>query len=163
MLFVAETYAHRASSQFAGCKIIFFDAGTYIVTSTITIPAGTQIVGEAWSVIMGSGSAFTDYNNPNPVIQVGTSGSTGVIEITDMIFTTRGPGMYLCSSLSGPIITSFVTAAGAIIVEWNVHDPTGQQAAVGAWDTHLMYGTTSPSYVQCTNRTFGLVLEAVRD
>ncbi|KAJ3508027.1 hypothetical protein NLJ89_g5977 [Agrocybe chaxingu] len=34
--------------RFAGCKIIFFDAGTYIVTSTITIPAGTHVVGEAW-------------------------------------------------------------------------------------------------------------------
>lgn len=107
-------------AQYAGCKIIFFDAGTYIVSDTITIPAGTQIVGEAWSQVMGTGSKFTDYNNPQPVIQVGTAGSTGIVEITDMIFTTRGP------------------AAGAIIVEWNVHDPAGQQAAAGAWDTHLM-------------------------
>ena len=81
-----------ALRQYAGCKIIYFDAGTYLVSSTITIPAGTQIVGEAWSVIMGSGSAFEDYNNPKPVVQVGTSGSQGVVEITDMIFTTRGPG-----------------------------------------------------------------------
>ena len=107
-------------AQYAGCKIIFFDAGTYIVSSTITIPAGTQVVGEVWSQVVGTGSQFTDYNNPRPVIQVGTAGSTGTVEITDMIFTTRGP------------------AAGAIIVEWNVHDPSGQQAAAGAWDTHLM-------------------------
>lgn len=80
--------------QFAGCKIIFFDAGTYIVSSTITIPAGTQIVGEAWSTIMGQGGAFQDYNNPQAVIRVGTSGSVGVAEITDMIFTARGPGRH---------------------------------------------------------------------
>jgi hypothetical protein len=85
-------------SQYAGCKIIFFDAGTYIVSDTIAIPAGTQIVGEVWSQIMGTGSKFTDYNNPQPVIQVGTAGSTGIAEITDMIFTTRGPGSF--SSLS---------------------------------------------------------------
>lgn len=117
-------------AKYAGCKIIFFDAGTYIVTDTIQIPAGTQIVGEVWSVIMGTGSKFTDYNNPQPVIQVGAPGSSGVVEITDMIFTTRGP------------------AAGAIIVEWNVHDPSGQQATAGAWDTHLIIGGTAQSGLQ---------------
>lgn len=106
--------------QYAGCKIIFFDAGTYLITSTITIPAGTQVVGEAWSTIMGSGSAFEDYNNPQVVVRVGEPGSEGIVEITDMIFTARGP------------------AAGAIIVEWNVHDPSGQQGAAGTWDTHIM-------------------------
>lgn len=78
--------------QFAGCRILFFDHGTYLVSSTITIPAGTRIVGEAWSVIMGSGAAFSDVNNPQPVVRVGTQGSQGVLEITDMLFTTRGPG-----------------------------------------------------------------------
>lgn len=43
---------------------------------------------------MGTGSRFTDYNNPQPVIQVGAAGSTGTVEITDMIFTTRGPGRF---------------------------------------------------------------------
>ena len=37
-----------------------------------------------------------------------------------MIFSTRGP------------------AAGAIVVEWNVHDPAGQQGAAGTWDTHII-------------------------
>lgn len=39
--------------QYSGCKIIYFDAGTYIVTDTLKIPAGTRVVGEAWSVIAG--------------------------------------------------------------------------------------------------------------
>ncbi|KAI0790705.1 glucan 1,3-beta-glucosidase [Abortiporus biennis] len=117
-------------AKYSGCKIIFFDAGTYIVTSTITIPAGTQIVGEGWSVIMGSGSEFTDYNNPQPVIQVGSTGSTGVVEISDIIFSTRGP------------------AAGAIVVEWNVHDPAGQQGAAGTWDSHIILGGTAGSNLQ---------------
>ncbi|KAI0958912.1 hypothetical protein AcV7_004596 [Taiwanofungus camphoratus] len=109
-------------NQYAGCYIIFFDAGTYIVTSTITIPAGTQVVGEAWSTIMANGSYFQDYNHPQVVVRVGEPQSEGVAEITDMIFTARGP------------------AAGAIIVEWNVHDPSGQQGAAGTWDTHIILG-----------------------
>ncbi|KAJ3543670.1 hypothetical protein NM688_g5834 [Phlebia brevispora] len=117
-------------NEYAGCKIIFFDAGTYLVSSTIQIPAGTQIVGEAWSVIAGSGSAFFDYANPEVVVQVGAPDSTGVLEITDMIFMTHGP------------------AAGAIIVEWNVHDPSGQQAAAGVWDTHLIIGGSAGSQFQ---------------
>lgn len=79
-------------SQFAGGKIIFFDAGTYIVTSTLTIPAGTRLVGEAWSVIAGSGSKFQDQNNPQVVVKVGEENSQGVVEITDIIFSTVGPG-----------------------------------------------------------------------
>lgn len=109
-------------NTYSGCKIIFFDAGTYLVTDTIQIPAGTQIVGEAWSVIMGSGSKFSDPTNPTVVVQAGASGSTGVLEISDIIFKTQGP------------------AGGAIILEWNVHDPSGNQAAAGLWDSHVILG-----------------------
>ena len=56
------------------------------------------------------------------MIRAGESGSTGVLEITDMIFSTRGP------------------AAGAIVVEWNVHEPSGQQGTAGTWDTHIILG-----------------------
>ena len=62
------------------------------MTDTIQFPAGSQIVGEAWTQIMGTGNTFTDYNNPRPVVQVGAPGSTGLLEITDIIFTTRAPG-----------------------------------------------------------------------
>lgn len=33
-------------------------------------------------------------NSPQPVVQVGAPGSQGVVEITDMLFTTVGPGAY---------------------------------------------------------------------
>ncbi|KAG0696777.1 glycoside hydrolase family 55 protein [Suillus ampliporus] len=114
-------------NEYAGCKIIFFDAGTYYVTNTITIPAGTQIVGEAWSTIMGGGSAFGDQNNPRAVIQAGAANSEGVLEISDMLFTTAGP------------------TPGAIMIEWNVHDPSGQQAAAGMWDSHIRLSSQCPS------------------
>lgn len=68
-----------------------------MVSSTITIPAGTIIVGEAWSTIMGYGSYFQNYNSPQVVVRVGeNSGDQGVAEITDIIFSTQGPGAFIC-------------------------------------------------------------------
>lgn len=77
--------------QFAGCKIFFFDAGTYLVSDTLEIPAGVQIFGEAWAVIAGTGSKFNDIDNPKVVVRVGAVGSQGIAEIGGMIFSTRGP------------------------------------------------------------------------
>lgn len=36
-----------------GCFILFFDAGTYRVTNTITIPTGSIVVGEIWTTVIG--------------------------------------------------------------------------------------------------------------
>ncbi|KAI0051873.1 glycoside hydrolase family 55 protein [Auriscalpium vulgare] len=117
-------------NNYAGCKIIYFDSGTYIVSSTLTIPAGSQVVGEAWAAIMGSGSNFSNQNSPQVVIRVGTSGSSGVAEISGLLFTTRAP------------------ANGAIVVEWNVHDPSGQPGAAGMWDTLLRLGGAAGTNIQ---------------
>ncbi|KAF9239592.1 glycoside hydrolase family 55 protein [Melanogaster broomeanus] len=103
--------------KYAGCYLIYFDAGIYKVSSTINVPAGSQIVGEAWSQIMGYGTNFQDQTNPQVVVQVGSEGSTGVAEISDIVFTTQG------------------SAPGAIVIEWNVAEPSGQQGACGMWDT----------------------------
>ncbi|GLB43041.1 putative glycoside hydrolase family 55 protein [Lyophyllum shimeji] len=119
-------------AKYAGCKIIYFDAGTYIVTSTLTIPAGTQIVGEAWSVIAGSGSAFQDINNPQVVVRVGDPNSQGILEISDMIFSTIGP------------------TPGAIVVEWNVKQPSGVQGGAGTWDTHIRLGGTAGTNLEAS-------------
>jgi hypothetical protein len=43
-----------------GNWIIFIDAGTYIITDTLTIPEGARIVGETWSQLAASGSNFQD-------------------------------------------------------------------------------------------------------
>ena len=91
-LLLLHTMSNNTPSQFAGCKIIFFDAGTYFVTNTITIPAGSRVVGEAWSVIMGGGDKFKDMLNPEVMIRVGERGEKGIVEITDIIFSTQGSG-----------------------------------------------------------------------
>ncbi|KAF9472908.1 glucan 1,3-beta-glucosidase [Pholiota conissans] len=108
--------------KYAGQKIIFLDAGFYVVTSTVTIPAGTRLVGEAWSVLAGSGPAFQDQRSPRVIFRVGEKGTQGVTEITDVVFTTIGP------------------AAGAIVVEWNVREPEGIPAGAGMWDSHIRLG-----------------------
>ncbi|QRV92157.1 exo-beta-1,3-glucanase [Ceratobasidium sp. AG-Ba] len=105
--------------KYWGCKIIYFDAGSYYVTKTIKIPTGSIVVGEIWSTVIGGGSAFADQTKPTPVIQVGSPGDKGTVEISDMVFSTR----------SG--------SAGAIVVQWNVGDASGQKGTVGLWDVHV--------------------------
>jgi hypothetical protein len=47
-------------NESAGKNIVFFDAGSYIITDTITVPAGSVIVGENWSQLVAYGSKFGD-------------------------------------------------------------------------------------------------------
>ncbi|KAG5643065.1 hypothetical protein DXG03_001622 [Asterophora parasitica] len=125
-------------NKYSGCKIIFFDAGTYIVTSTLTIPAGTQIVGEAWTHIAGTGNAFKDIANPRVVVRAGEPNSQGVLEISDIVFTTIGP------------------TPGAIVVEWNIKQ--SYQGSAGTWDTYIRLGGAAGSNlesVQCPNSGAG--------
>ncbi|KAI0687135.1 exo-beta-1,3-glucanase [Cytidiella melzeri] len=118
----------------SGTKIIFFDAGVYYIMDTLKIPAGTQMVGEGWSVIMGGGSAFSDAKKPTVMIQAGAPGSSGIMEITDIIFTTQGP------------------APGAVVVEWNVNSPI--QGGAGMWDTYIRLGGSAGTNLQ-TNGSEG--------
>jgi glucan 1,3-beta-glucosidase len=120
-------------NKYWGCKILFFDAGTYYVTNTITIPTGTIIVGEVWTTVIGGGSNFSDQNNPRAVIKVGNAGDKGVVEISDMVFSAR----------SG--------SAGAIVVEWNVADASGQKATAAMWDVHIRLGGFAGSGMQTGN------------
>jgi outer membrane receptor for monomeric catechols len=41
-------------------KLIFVDAGTYILTRTVVIPSGTKLIGETWSQFAASGPYFSD-------------------------------------------------------------------------------------------------------
>lgn len=71
-------------------KIAYLPFGVYIVTSTITIPPGTELYGEAWSTISGSGSAFSSESNPTPVVQIGSvPGQKGIAHIQDVRFTVN--------------------------------------------------------------------------
>ncbi|KAL1849569.1 hypothetical protein Plec18170_007477 [Paecilomyces lecythidis] len=118
----------------ADCKITYFPYGVYVVLDTLVIPTGSRIVGEAWAVISGSGDAFGDASNPKPVVQVGNSGDTGVVEIQDMRFTVAQ------------------VSPGAKIVEVNA---AGASAGdVGFWNCLITIGGTADTTVSttCTNQ-----------
>ncbi|KAJ7507380.1 exo-beta-1,3-glucanase [Mycena galericulata] len=106
-------------NEFWGCKILYLDAGTCKVTGTITVPTGTIILGEFWTTILASGSAFSDATNPTPVLKVGQVGDSGGVEISDIVISTTAG------------------SAGAVGIEWNVQGDAGK---VGMWDVHVRIG-----------------------
>jgi glucan 1,3-beta-glucosidase len=111
-------------------QIVYFDHGAYVVSSTIKVPKGVRITGEIWPIILASGAAFSDVSNPTPVFQVGAPGDTGNVEISDIIFETKGP------------------LPGAVMVEWNIADPDGQQGQAGMWDVHFRIGGSAGTDLQ---------------
>jgi glucan 1,3-beta-glucosidase len=114
-------------------KIVYFDAGTYRVTSTLTIPAGSKIVGESYPVIMSSGSFFNNMGSPQPVVRVGASGDSGQVEWSDMIVSTQGG------------------QAGAVLIEWNLASSSGSPS--GMWDVHVRVGGFAGSQLQAAQCT----------
>ena len=90
-------------SMYAGCKVIYFPAGTYIVSNTVLVPSGSRIIGDAFATaISGVGEEFMDENSPTTMIQVGYSGNVGVAQISDFIFTVADvlPGCKMVRLLS---------------------------------------------------------------
>lgn len=111
----------------AAGQIVYFDAGIYLITKTLTIPPGAKIVGEEYPLILSSGSFFNNMNSPQPVVQVGTPGQTGQVEWSDMIVSTQG------------------TQAGAILIQWNL---ATSGTPSGMWDVHTRIGGFKGSNLQ---------------
>ncbi|KAF2748004.1 glycoside hydrolase family 55 protein [Sporormia fimetaria CBS 119925] len=111
-----------------GGKVVFFDHGSYKVTNTIYVPPGTRMVGEAYSVILGSGAAgnFLDWRNPQPIVQIGRPGQSGSIEWSDMIVATQG------------------RTPGAKVIEYNLNSARGS----GLWDVHTRIGGAAGTDLQ---------------
>jgi hypothetical protein len=94
-------------------SIVYIPFGVYKILDTVRIPVGSRIIGQAWSQIMATGPNFETASNPRVAVQVGIAGDVGVIEIQNLMFTVSGP------------------TAGAILVEWNVHELS--QGSAGMW------------------------------
>lgn len=111
-----ESAALNAVLRYAAAngKIAYFPFGKYRVDDTLLVPAGSQIVGEAWATITGNGDAFKDSANPKPVVQVGSDGDVGVARISDMRFTVS-------DVLPGAIIVQFHMAGNSPgdVALWN--------------------------------------------
>lgn len=109
-------------------QVVYFDHGAYIVSSTIKVPPNVRITGEMWPLIVASGQAFSAQSSPSPVFQVGQAGQNGSVEMSDLIFTTKG------------------AQPGAIFIEWNLAAST--QGSSGLWDVHARVGGFAGSDLQ---------------
>ncbi|KAK1835559.1 glycoside hydrolase family 55 protein [Podospora conica] len=110
---------------------VFLPAGSYIVTDTVFIPKDSIIVGACWSQIVASGKRFEDMANPRPMIKVGNPGDEGPVEISDLLFTARGP------------------TAGLVAMEWNIKSSSQGNAAM--WDSHFRIGGAAGTQLQVAN------------
>ena len=118
----------NAMNSLTSDQILYFDHGAYVITSTVKVPSNIKMTGEIWPLIMASGTAFQNQVSPAPVFQVGQSGDTGAVEMSDLIFETKGP------------------APGAIMIEWNVAETS--QGASGMWDVHMRIGGSDGTNLQ---------------
>ncbi|KAH6609302.1 glycoside hydrolase family 55 [Trichoderma cornu-damae] len=115
-------------------KIAYFPFGKYRVDSTLFVPKGSRIVGEAWATITGNGNFFKDENSPQPVVSVGRAGDVGVAQIQDMRFTVND------------------VLPGAIIVQFNMAG--NNPGDVALWNSLITVGGTrgAPALASaCTN------------
>ncbi|TQB74031.1 hypothetical protein MPDQ_005230 [Monascus purpureus] len=113
----------------AGCKVVYFPAGTYIVTGTVFVPAGSRIVGDAFaSVISALGPNFKNENVPVTMVQVGNPGDVGVAQFSDMMFTVAD------------------ILEGCKLVEINIAGYN--HGDVGLWNTHFRIGGSKGSKVR---------------
>ncbi|CAK7227466.1 hypothetical protein SBRCBS47491_006577 [Sporothrix bragantina] len=108
--------------------IVYIPFGIYVISETLNVPVGSRIMGQAWPQIMATGSAFANAQAPHVAVQVGTKGSVGSVELQCLLFTVRG------------------ATAGAVLVEWNVHEST--QGSAGLWDSHFRVGGAKGSNLQ---------------
>ncbi|KAK6525211.1 hypothetical protein TWF694_005357 [Orbilia ellipsospora] len=120
---------NKALSEAAAAKAIaYFPYGIYVITDTIFIPPGSRVVGEVWPQIMAVGQKFEDVNNARVAVRVGNEGDKGSVELQDLLFTVRG------------------ATAGAIVVQWNIHED--KQGSAAMWDCHVRVGGAAGSSLQ---------------
>ncbi|KAM7214657.1 Pectin lyase fold/virulence factor [Rhypophila decipiens] len=121
-----ESAALNAILQLAATnnKIAYFPFGKYRVDSTLLVPPGSRIVGEGWATIVGNGAFFKNSAAPKPVVQVGTPGSIGTAQISDMRFTISD------------------VLPGAIILQVNMAPPANSPGGVAIWNSLVTVGGT---------------------
>ncbi|KAJ9226453.1 CAZyme family GH55 [Paecilomyces variotii] len=120
--------------QYAGCKIIYFPAGTYIVTDTVLVPKGSRIFGDAYaSAISASGANFANALTPTAMVQVGEPDDVGVAQISDMMFTVSD------------------VLSGCKMVEVNIAG--SNPGDVGFWNSHFRVGGAKGTTIEdvCLN------------
>ncbi|KAK1638756.1 pectate lyase superfamily protein-domain-containing protein [Colletotrichum phormii] len=64
-----DTAAFQLAVDSSQGSILFVDAGSYILTGAVTVPAGVKMVGETWSQLVARGPAFSDESKPTPMLR----------------------------------------------------------------------------------------------
>ncbi|KAL8858139.1 MAG: hypothetical protein Q9178_005316 [Gyalolechia marmorata] len=108
-------------------RIVFLDAGVYKIRLTLHVPMESRIGGEAYPVVMSSGSFFANMDSPQPVVQVGQRREEGCVEWSDTIVSTQG------------------AQPGAVAIQWNLLS-SGNPS--GMWDVHVRIGGFAGSRLQ---------------
>lgn len=90
----------------------YFPYGFYLVKDTLRVPVGCKIIGQAWPSIVAGGPNFQGEANPRPLVQVGRTGGSGIVEIQDLMITHSG------------------ATVGAVMMEWNVRESTPGSAGL---------------------------------
>lgn len=129
----------QALNNNANRKVIFVDAGTYLLTDTVVVPPGTRLVGENWAQLAATGPKFQDPKEPRPMLRVGSVDQIGTVEMQDLLFTTKGP------------------TPGVVLIEWNLEANTA--GAAGMWDCHARIGGatgTGLTSKECPPATSGI-------
>ncbi|KAF2035420.1 family 55 glycoside hydrolase [Setomelanomma holmii] len=103
-------------------SIVFFPKATYDLASTLVVPPGSRLVGEAWSTFVPIKSGWADAKNPEAVVQVGKPGDVGTAQMTDSLFKTGAKN------------------AGAILLQ--VHMAGGKPGDVGFFNVHFVVGAS---------------------
>lgn len=112
-------------------SVVYIDAGTYMISNTITVPANVKIVGEVWSQIAAFGNNFGDVKQPKPLFRVGKPGDVGNVEMQDLLFTSKG------------------NTPGLVFVEWNIK--AASPGSAGMWDCHVRVGGASGTNLESKN------------
>lgn len=119
-------------------QVAYFPSGIYSIQGTVNVPLGSRIQGASWSQLQANGKYFQDINNPQVFVRVGKEGDSGKVEITDMLFSAKGP------------------VAGAIMMEWNVHE-----ASQGSGKCEINFSTI-PCSSSHASRHVGLSFQSGR-
>ncbi|KAM3474430.1 hypothetical protein MY5147_004285 [Beauveria neobassiana] len=117
-----DTVALQSLFQYAAENnlLLYIPAGVYIISSPLLMPSNTRIRGEVWSQLMAVGDKFSDAKHPRPMLTVGQGEKNGLVQMENLLFTSRG------------------SLPGLALVQWNLQST--KQGDVGMWDCHFRVG-----------------------
>lgn len=120
-----DTAALQKAINQAGVTPVFLPFGTYLISSTITLPPGAALVGELGSTLQAKGgaAAFSDASNPLPMISVPPGQGARLVDL---------------------LLSTVQDVPGCILLDWQ----GSSTAPSGLWDVSArLYGIASDVFI----------------